>query len=217
MINHDPGEFVAEKITGPVDLGEGRVLRELGHPGSAILEVENAVSLELCQRLMDKHNSDENRYTGYTGYLKTTKAKGKESIDSDMDAFPDWHALRDEMYAQLRKSVDPIFDRFYRAPRIYPVTATDFRATSYPPHTGYFCWHSDQSLLSIKRVMAGIVYLNDVPEGGETEFHYQEATVKPKAGKFVMFPVTWNYIHRGAPSPHAKYLVVFFFYAGGPK
>lgn len=217
MVDHDPAGFVGLKIQGPVDLGDGKILRELGHPGSAILEIENAVPLELCQRLMDAHNADPNRYTGYTGYLKTTQAKGKDSIDSDMDAFPEWHAIRDEMYSHLRPALDKIFADYYRAIRIYPLTATDFRATSYPPHTGHFCWHSDQSMMSIRRVAAGIVYLNDVPEGGETEFHYQEASVKPKAGKFVMFPTTWNYIHRGSPSPYAKYLVVFFFYVGDSR
>ena len=36
------------------------------------------------------------------------------------------------------------------------------------------------------RTMAWMVYLNDVEEGGETEFLYQQLKVKPKKGTVVI-------------------------------
>ena len=38
------------------------------------------------------------------------------------------------------------------------------------------------------RTMAWMVYLNDVEEGGETEFLYQKLKIKPKKGTVVIWP-----------------------------
>ena len=37
------------------------------------------------------------------------------------------------------------------------------------------------------RTMAWMVYLNDVEEGGETEFLYQQVKLKPKKGTVVIW------------------------------
>ena len=39
-------------------------------------------------------------------------------------------------------------------------------------------------------------YLNDVEEGGETEF-CSGLKIKPKAGTVVIFPASWYIMHRG--------------------
>jgi hypothetical protein len=44
-----------------------------------------------------------------------------------------------------------------------------------------------------------MVYLNDVLDGGETEFLYQSRRVKPREGRVVIFPVQWTHTHRGNP------------------
>ena len=46
---------------------------------------------------------------------------------------------------------------------------------------------------------AYILYLNDVPEGGETEFLYQRLRVSPKEGTLVIFPASYTHTHRGNP------------------
>jgi len=68
------------------------------------------------------------------------------------------------------------------------------------PHQGYHAWHaeaSDQS--SSTRVVNYMLYLNDVEEGGETEFLYQGVKLKPETGKVVIFPTGFTYPHRGNP------------------
>ena len=47
--------------------------------------------------------------------------------------------------------------------------------------------------------MAFILYLNDVDEGGETEFLYQSRRVKAKAGTVVLWPAAYTHVHRGNP------------------
>jgi len=68
------------------------------------------------------------------------------------------------------------------------------------PHEGYHAWHaesSDQS--SSTRVVTYMLYLNDIDEGGETEFLYQGVKLKPEQGKLVLFPTSFLFPHRGNP------------------
>jgi len=69
------------------------------------------------------------------------------------------------------------------------------------PTEGYHIWHVEQSAgyEYAKRVMAFTIYLNDVEEGGETEFLYQSIRVKPKTGRIVIWPSAFPFVHRGNP------------------
>ena len=51
----------------------------------------------------------------------------------------------------------------------------------------------------LKRVLAYSIYLNDVEEGGETEFLYQSVRVKPVKGRMVIWPAYFPFVHRGNP------------------
>ncbi len=46
-------------------------------------------------------------------------------------------------------------------------------------------------------VAAGMLYLNDVEAGGETDFIFQQASVTPEKGKLMLFPPFWTHEHRG--------------------
>jgi len=43
------------------------------------------------------------------------------------------------------------------------------------------------------------LYLNDVEEGGETEFLYVKRRVSAKKGRFVLWPAGFTHTHRGNP------------------
>tara|TARA_Y100000034_G_scaffold114845_1_gene151368 strand:+ start:1087 stop:1416 length:330 start_codon:yes stop_codon:yes gene_type:complete len=66
-----------------------------------------------------------------------------------------------------------------------------------------------------RRFLAFFIYLNDVEEGGETQFlninhpgTYLPYTVKPKRGRLLMFPPTWQYYHVGLkPVSDRKYII----------
>ena len=56
------------------------------------------------------------------------------------------------------------------------------------------------------RMIAMLFYLNDV-DGGETEFISGKKII-PSTGKLVMFPSSWNFIHRGVtPNKGKKYII----------
>ena len=65
---------------------------------------------------------------------------------------------------------------------------------------GYHQWHYEANRRDLSnRVLAWAVYLNDVEEGGETEFLYQHKRVSPTKGTLVMFPGAFTHLHRGNP------------------
>lgn len=65
---------------------------------------------------------------------------------------------------------------------------------------GYHIWHHETDRRDTSnRVLAWTVYLNDVEEGGETEFLYQHIRVKPTRGTFVIWPAGFTHTHRGNP------------------
>jgi hypothetical protein len=74
---------------------------------------------------------------------------------------------------------------------------------------GYHVWHYESSTRdSTDRLLAWTLYLNDVEEGGETEFLYYPKRVKPKAGTFVLWPAGFTHTHRGNPPlSNTKYIV----------
>jgi hypothetical protein len=58
------------------------------------------------------------------------------------------------------------------------------------------------------RVAVYTVYLNDIEEGGETEFLYQLKRLKPKKGTICIFPAGYTHVHRGnTPFLGEKYIV----------
>ncbi len=78
---------------------------------------------------------------------------------------------------------------------------------------GYHYWHSEiypqlPHNEPLHRVLALLYYLNDVEEGGETEFHYQDISAKPTAGSLVIFPAGFTHSHKGhIPISNDKYVV----------
>ena len=79
------------------------------------------------------------------------------------------------------------------------------------PGQGYHVWHFErvgQSKYSLNRLLTFIVYLNDIEEGGETEFLYQNLRIKPKLGTVAIWPVDFTHPHRGNPPlDKTKYIV----------
>jgi hypothetical protein len=63
---------------------------------------------------------------------------------------------------------------------------------------GYHVWHFEQKK-SNERLLAFILYLNDVEEGGETEFLYYSKRISPVKNKIIVFPASFSHAHRGNP------------------
>jgi hypothetical protein len=60
-------------------------------------------------------------------------------------------------------------------------------------------------------VVAGLLYLRTITQGGHTEFAAQDRRIQPEAGKIALFPPFWTHLHRGvSPVSETKYVLSFF-------
>ena len=74
------------------------------------------------------------------------------------------------------------------------------------PTEGYHVWHLEhgKGFMNEPRAFVFTVYLNDVEEGGETEFLHFSKRVKPQTGRIVIWPAAFPYVHRGNPPLSGK-------------
>ena len=82
-----------------------------------------------------------------------------------------------------------------------------------PISGGFHTWHCENyDMAHIHRILAWTIYLNDVEEGGETEFLYQSERVKPVKGRTLIFPAGFMHTHRGNPPiSNEKYILTGWF------
>lgn len=94
-----------------------------------------------------------------------------------------------------------------------------FNLQRYAPGEGFKRWHCDWTLSEEAtepqaRVLAWILYCNDVPEGG-TEFHWQGHHEEAERGKLLIFPAGVSHIHRGRVNEeHSKTIATGWINAG---
>lgn len=78
---------------------------------------------------------------------------------------------------------------------------------------GYPHWHSeifpdDARCESLHRALFYMYYLNDVAEGGETEFYFQRRRIRPRCGTMLIAPAGFTHAHRGnVPQSGDKYIL----------
>ena len=64
---------------------------------------------------------------------------------------------------------------------------------------------------SVLRNLVFMTYLNNIEDGGETEFHYQKIKIKPKKGLTIVWPANWTHTHRGCETSEHKHAVTGWF------
>lgn len=86
-----------------------------------------------------------------------------------------------------------------------------FNIQRYFPNQGFHKWHTERNCADGSnpfRHLVFMTYLNDVTDGGETEFLHQELKLKPEKGLTILWPADWTHVHRGIPSPtQTKYII----------
>lgn len=78
---------------------------------------------------------------------------------------------------------------------------------------GYPYWHSEvfpqmPDNEPLHRILLFMFYLNDITEGGSTDFYYQNRSIQPQAGRMVIAPAYFTHTHRGQiPVSNDKYIL----------
>ena len=178
---------------------------------------EGAFSDEFCDKIVRQMDRAEelgygvSRQHGEMADIKTNK--------DDFQIFPS--VVIDKMSVFTEDLHLGFRDTFWN--EVYPIYSNHYDVLkSLPNHTinglklqktrlgqGYHVWHSEHSSGDCaNRMLVFTVYLNDVEEGGETEFLFQHKRVRPKKGTCVVFPAGFTHTHRGNPPlSNNKYII----------
>ena len=87
-----------------------------------------------------------------------------------------------------------------------------YKMQRYRPGEGYHKLHCENEGMnpdgSYRRLLAWMVYLNDVTDGGHTEFPAQKKKFQPRRGDILIWPAYWTHPHRGVVSKtQVKYIL----------
>tara|TARA_B100000035_G_scaffold138276_1_gene117860 strand:+ start:1313 stop:1909 length:597 start_codon:yes stop_codon:yes gene_type:complete len=81
----------------------------------------------------------------------------------------------------------------------------------YKPGEAFHGWHFERGSSDFPacgRHLVWMTYLNDVDDGGGTEFFYQEKVTTARKGKTVIWPADWTHTHKGEVSnTEHKYII----------
>lgn len=145
------------------------------------------------------------------------QSKGYSSIEKDTEVynFDDPLTLHDS-YKDCNHFTEPLWNCYNLYAERYGILSTfsrhkvlDIKIQRTKPKQGYHIWHCENgSPLTCKRLLLVIGYLNDVEEGGETEFLYQGVRIKPTKGTIIICPAAFTHTHRGNPPLRGdKYII----------
>lgn len=166
-----------------------------------IYEKENVLSKELCKEIIESGSAVIS--SGALTKHHAGKTQFKEGVFGRHDVQVYMPEDMPKHFGEIQSAVIDAVSEYgeqvqsiHHAPLICPIMKLQYT----PLTGGYSVWHIEQNAGSMaSRVLAWSIYLNDVEEGGETEFLYQGSRYKPRAGSLLMWPASITHPHRGNP------------------
>ena len=171
---------------------------------------DNYITKQECDKVIkfyedqDKFNKTVNRLEGERAPIL---AKQDQQYFADVTNLEIWW----ERLKPLMLNFDMAFkhyDKHVGAGSAYnePFNYTTLKIQKTLPTEGYHVWHLEHGATheDMARAFVFSVYLNDVKEGGETEFLHFSKRVQPKTGRIVIWPAGFPYVHRGNPPLSGK-------------
>jgi len=176
---------------------------------------DNYITEEECNKAI-KIYEDENRFNHTLNRLRGENISILKKQDQQFFASPNnidvwWEAVKPMMV-----NFDIAWNHYLKhtgGDDAYdggPFHFTTLKIQKTLPTEGYHVWHIQhgKGLDYGSRAFVFSIYLNDVEEGGETEFLHFSKRVKPKKGRIVIWPSAFPYLHRGnSPLSGEKYIL----------
>ena len=168
-------------------------------PNSFIFEKKDALPSFLCDDIVARFEENEaDQYAGRVGSDMNSNASIKKTTDLIASGKAHWKDVDNNLFRSLGMALNEFKD-------IYPYFSDmrRFKDMGYNlqryKEGEYYHWHvdADNEALAPRQLVA-LWYLNDVEEGGETDFIFQDASVTPEKGKLMIFPPFWTHEHRAA-------------------
>jgi hypothetical protein len=174
---------------------------------------ENAFSKEYCEGLIKAYETAIEAGFGRTrqqdeDFTKLQKADTQlyNNVGNIQIPIPNVAEFNEifwgKCYPFYEEQFAPLKDSGHHSSYSFKMQKTNLRE-------GYHIWHYESGNRQISnRLLTWMLYLNDVEEGGETEFLYQSMRVKPKQGTLLIWPAAFTHTHRGNPPlSNEKYIV----------
>jgi hypothetical protein len=169
-----------------------------------IKNYDNAIPAEICKEIIKIGNSNEN-------FLKKRHEESEYNSESSL-VYQDLSMgiaslLNPIQLSILQNSLSKCFNLYLdEFPILKPgipqgVYFNDCKFQKTEPTEGFHQWHCEHLPVFpfSLRFAVWTLYLNDIEEGGETEFLYQSTRIKPKQGSINLFPAYYTHTHRGNP------------------
>ena len=179
-----------------------------------IYENNNALKPKVCEDIIQRFRHDDRKAPGITTSGKVMPEL-KKSMDLAISDLDEWEDIDRTLFQSLAENLEEYAKRILEIIG-NPLWSSEIKDTGYNikryKQNDYYNWHVDcQTYIEgWTRTIAGIWYLNEVEEGGETEFAFGHKVV-PSTGKLILFPATWNFPHRGlSPIKGNKYIITSF-------
>jgi len=168
-------------------------------PNSFIYEKKNALPDFLCDDMVARFEANEaDQYQGRVGVDMNSNTALKKTTDVIASGKEHWKDVDNNLFRSLAMALKEFKE-------IYPYFSemSRFKDMGYNIQRyregEYYHWHVDADNLGIaSRQLVALWYLNDVEEGGTTDFIFQKASVTPEKGKLMLFPPFWTHEHRAA-------------------
>ena len=173
-----------------------------------IYHKDNNLPDDFCNHLINKFEKDQRKHKGEVGQ-NVVREEIKQSTDLHISSYPEWNEedriLHEHLNQGLHEYVSSVSEHYQHC-LTYSISDTGYQIQKTLPMQ-YYAWHHDQSDLQC-RMLTYMWYLNTVERGGYTEFNSGEK-IRAKQGKLLIFPATWEYIHRGFPPyDESKYVCI---------
>jgi len=188
---------------------EGIIYKNLSH---GIVEFQNAFPRDFCKEIIKTFENNSSLYATRTEEENSVSwLKADTQVISKKEFF--WKDYIIPSYKNITNFFELYTTHFGNLNSMFKdIEPSGFNVQRTLPGEGFHIWHCEQGPPAPNRCAVWSVYLNDVKEGGETEFLYQNIRVKPKEGSLLIFPANYTYMHRGNPPlKDAKYIITGWF------
>lgn len=135
-------------------------------------------------------------------YKQKGESNGGDKTSTDVVVHPGSSNKAVLNYLDFLRQVLKSYQETYDAFKFIVGFAEPWNIQYYEPGEGFFSWHCERGMSqTFQRALAFMTYLNDVTDGGETEWLYQERKLQPKKGLTAIWPTDFTHTHRGVVSP----------------
>ena len=161
----------------------------------------NLENKKLCNEIINFFENNKNlQKQGVTASGKNLKTKSRIDITVSPNDLkkPKFEILNQYINEMHKCFLDYQNQWTFLKSMLKTVYVPGFNIQKYCTGDHFAALHSERtSLVTLHRLFAWMTYLNDVDDGGQTNFSHYGIKIKPEIGKTLIWPAEWTHAHAG--------------------